>query len=285
MNLIQAVVFSALQSLSDILPLDSRIAEHLLNGQVQWESAPPSLLALIKLGTFSAITLYFRHDVLSLISSFLSVIIFRRKPMTMDERLPFFILLSVLFPILSHSVVLTHLQKQEIQFWVYPLISMGLVFALSFADQLSRRTKASYDWTVKEAVILGVVACSSNLPGMGFMTAALITALLSNFNREAASKYAFLVLAPYLVFQTILSWSQSDATGATLIQGGEQILIASVTLDLLAALLSLTAAFVLTWICISSWMKSVDRGAIRSALVLRTLLVISIPVTHWLMNR
>jgi hypothetical protein len=53
-----------------------------------WAPPPTVFIGAMSFAAFLAVFFYFIHDWASLISNFIQLIIYRRKPMTLDEKLP-----------------------------------------------------------------------------------------------------------------------------------------------------------------------------------------------------
>jgi len=283
MNLLQVILLSVFQPLSDLLPLDSHLPQRFFTDVLGWETGSASLHATIKGASLLGVLVFFRHDFLSILSSLLGVIAYRKKPMTIDERLPFFILVCATLPILTFTFAQKLWAESNIPTWAHLALSLSFVGLLSFSERMNRRSKAFYDWTLLESVLMGVGLCLGALPGLGYLSMALLIAFLRNFNREAAAKFAFLILAPYLAFQALLYRSEIDGT-TPLITGGEQVLIEGLSLNHLGVALVFATSLMTTLFCLSTWMKSVDRGAIRSVLILRVLLILAVPITAWMIR-
>src|SRR5688500_4363467 len=96
MTTLQAVIFAILQGFSEFFPVSAAAHRKLLAYFVGWPEPSGDFMGALYLGSFLAVFLFFIHDWASLLSSLIQVIVYRRKPMTLDERLPFFLILSAL---------------------------------------------------------------------------------------------------------------------------------------------------------------------------------------------
>src|SRR6188768_4265884 len=100
MTLFQAVVHSVLHGFAEFLPISVSAHHSLLAYVLGWPAPAGAAMGAMGLGASLALLVHFRHDWASMISSFLTVLIYRKKPMTLDERLPIFILVATL-PVLG----------------------------------------------------------------------------------------------------------------------------------------------------------------------------------------
>jgi undecaprenyl-diphosphatase len=71
------------------------------------------------------------------------------------------------------------------------------------AENFSRKNKGMFDWTWIDALILGIAQIAAFIPGCDRLTAMLPAALLRNFNREAAAKYAMFASMPFLAASSL----------------------------------------------------------------------------------
>jgi undecaprenyl-diphosphatase len=203
MTTFQAIVFAIIDGISEFLPISSKAHHILVPYLVGWQQPTGALLGALTLGSFMAVFIYFRHDWASMISSTLQMIIYRKRPMTMDERLPLFIAVTSL-PILLGTYYLRN--------WVAeldwnPAVIAGVLAAIGiplwFFDYWSRKTKSIYDMNWVHAGIIGTIQAFSLLPGIDMLSCVLIGAFFCNYRRDAALKYAYFAAAPILLIRSI----------------------------------------------------------------------------------
>jgi len=236
MTTFEAILHSILHSFSEFVPVASGAHRAFLTYATEWPAPSTLFQGAIGFGAFLAVFLYFWNDWASIISSFLQVLIYRKKPMTMDERMPFFLTLSSLPPLIAWTYL-----REDLQ----PTVAAPLVFAFTmgffglplwFADPFSRRNKNMSAWNWKDALGIGLAQIFFLVPGCGIQGCSLPLALLRNYTREAALKYTFLAMTPVLLFVSLfqlrglsfknpmpspeISWlSLGTATVVTLVSG------------------------------------------------------------------
>jgi undecaprenyl-diphosphatase len=198
MTTLQAAVYGTAQGFAEFLPISPEAHRALIAYFLSWDAPSSDMMGAFYLGTFLASLLYFRHDWASFISSFLQVVLLRRRPMTMDERLPFFMLVAIL-PL---AAVWHYASEQLGAMNLDPLRLSGLLAlfgaVLLFAESRSRRNKASYDWNWGDAILVGLFQTLAFVPGAGRITGVLAIAFLRGYQREAAYKFAFYCGMPLL---------------------------------------------------------------------------------------
>src|SRR4051812_31888911 len=96
MTTFQAIVYGILHGFTEFLPISASAHRILLAYVMGWTEPSGAFLGALSVGSALALLAYFIHDWLSMLSSFLQIIIYWKKPMTLDERMPLFITLSTL---------------------------------------------------------------------------------------------------------------------------------------------------------------------------------------------
>jgi undecaprenyl-diphosphatase len=210
MTTIQAIIYSIMRGFTQFLPVSWDAHKLLLPYINHWPDTAGPLDAAMAMGVLLALLVYFRHDWASQISCFLQVIIFRKKPMTLDERMPFFLFIATL-PVL---VAGGYLKENVIHLEWTPLMIVALLAAfgvlMSFSDSFSRRTKGMSDWNWFDAGVVGLFQLATVFVGFGSLTASFVAGMLKNYNREAAAKFAFFTLAPILTLEVIQEFHKVD---------------------------------------------------------------------------
>ena len=204
MTTFQAAVFGAIHGFAEFLPISANANRNLVAYLLNWQAPGSVFVGALSLGAFLSILIYFRHDWASIVSCFVQVILFRRRPMTLDERLPFFILLAT-FPV---AIAWYYFSGRLGQFHWTPLLTAATLAAsgllLWFFDSFSRKNKKMLDWTGGSAFFVGIFQLGALIPGCGRQTAALSASLLRNYSREAGARFAFFAAAPLLAASAYL---------------------------------------------------------------------------------
>ncbi|MEK6579787.1 MAG: undecaprenyl-diphosphate phosphatase, partial [Bdellovibrionota bacterium] len=147
MTTFQAIILGIIGGFSEFLPVGAGLHHKIAPFFLGWPELTGPALGAVALGTFLSAMIYYRHDWASILSSLLQVILFRKKPMTLDERLPFFLFLTTL-PTLAARVYLTDLlPPQLLTNMLVSAIILGLfALPLLFLDSWSRKNRGMFDW-------------------------------------------------------------------------------------------------------------------------------------------
>lgn len=272
MTTFQAVVYAAIHGFTEFLPVSAEAHARLLSHFTSWALPGDALAGAFSLGAFFSLLVYFRHDWASILSCFLQVIIYRKKPMTLDERLPFFLALTAL-PIGIAGFYFPHYFSATE--WTPPLIAALLAafgIALWLSEFMGRKNKGMLDLSWMDTLFLGLFGALSWLPGCGQMTAILFGAQFRNYRIEAAAKYSFFALAPMLALSTFLKLRDVDFHSAAPMAG----------LSWLSFFVALAVTFLTGMLAIGGFMRQVQRKRIGSYTIYRLLLALGVAAHHWL---
>jgi undecaprenyl-diphosphatase len=210
MTTFQAIVFGIIHGLTEFFPVSSSAHAILVPYVLNWPEPTEALSGALALGALLALLIHFRHDWASIISCFLQVVIFRKKPMTLDERLPIF--LAITSAPLAIVWYYFHEKLAEIS-WSPLTVALTLVafgVPLWLSESMSRKNKNMFDWNWLDALLVGLAQAFTVIPGCGRMAAQLPGAYSRNYSREAAVKYCFYATAPVLLATAIASLRHLD---------------------------------------------------------------------------
>ena len=204
MTLFQAIVYAIVNSFSQFLPISYSAHQTFVPLVTGWPIPEGPLDSMIHLGFLGALLLYFRHDWLSMFSCFLQVLIFRERPMTLDERLPFFLFLTALPTLLCAK----YLGNQLPAFSVFSIagVFLGATFVLGYLEKSNKNSKGMFDWKWRDALFLGIFQVFGIIPGGDPFTGILFGAFFLNYQITPAVKYAYYSLFPILVMQVLTQW-------------------------------------------------------------------------------
>jgi undecaprenyl-diphosphatase len=206
MTLFQAIITAVVGAFAEIFPVGPGAHFTLLEYFFGWNSGHPSLQGAIELGLFLALLFSLRHDFLAQVSSLLQVVVYRKAPRAMDERMPLFVLIAAVFPVaaflLLHGGAIPGLDLSPINPAERPYV-FAAVFGLcgipmAFFDGYMRKNKSIYDWNFVDATLVGIGSALVAIPEIGRTTGAFTVSPLRNYSREGAGKFILYVATPVL---------------------------------------------------------------------------------------
>lgn len=202
MNYLYIAILGLLQGLTEFLPVSS--SGHLVLAQHFLGFDPPgiTLEVCLHFGTLLAVLVYFRQDVLALLTAL--------KPQkTTSEntkahrRLLGYLLISTIvtgaigFPL--KDVFETAFESP--MFVAGMLLVTGCILMLSLIPR--GRDLTVFNLGLKRAAILGLGQAVAILPGISRSGTTIITALLTGLTRADAARYSFLIAIPAILGATL----------------------------------------------------------------------------------
>ncbi len=274
MSTFQAVIYSVINGISQFIPISASAHQILVPDLMDWPQFNGIFWGGLTLGSALALLIYFRHDWASMISCLLQVIIFRKKPMTLDERIPLFLMITTL-PI---GVTSYYFDEQISQFAWTPLnvsvILAGVGVPLWFFDSFSRKTKNIFDLKWIDASIIGIFQATAICPGWDPLTSVLLATAFLNYKREPALKYAYFSLTPILFAKSFLYLK------------GFNIHLSSPmnNISWLSFLIGFLISLLIGLLSIGGFMKHVQQKGLSRYIIYRWTLAFSVYIVHWIRN-
>ncbi len=262
MTLVQALVYALVHGVTQFLPVSVETHLLILSEVLGWATPGAALMAALSIGSAAALLVFYRHDWASLVSSFLRVVLLRRKPMTLDERLPFYLLLTWAPYFLAAEPLREALSLSNPNLGQAALGLIVFSFPLAFAERLSRSNRSQLDWTWKTALWLGFAQLLAVLPGSDAMTLFWIAAMVVHYRREAAVKYAMLAAMPRILTSAVQLGSELNFSAPA----------AGSDLSWLSFALGIVVAFAGASLAIASWVRHAERRGVTPYWVYRVLI-------------
>ena len=274
MTLFQDLILAAIKGILVFLPLPTPPHHLILTRVFGWDTADPLISASILLGCILVLLVYFKDDWASAIASGLRVVLTWHKPQSLDERMPFLILMTTLPTVLlSHFLpsignafegTLVH------EFGTFGILgTLGslillLGIGLSWITGRSKSNRSLPNWSFLDAGLLGMLLPLSLVPGIDRGAWILLLCFFRNFHREASAKIYFFSLMVLLISDL---FAISQAEHFSLIQ---QFKESSWDKPFLSFLL----AFFMAWMVLGAFFKSLNSGTLfRGFLAYRIALI------------
>lgn len=194
MNTMQAVILGIIQGVTEFLPISS--SAHLIMVPVfyGWSDQGVGFDLAVHFGTLAAVLLYFRRDVGVLLYD--GVCSVRRRAHTGQSRLAWAVIIGTIPTGLAGLLLLDLIETmlRSIQIIFVTTIVFGLL--LGWADSRKHQTRELHEVTFKDALLVGFAQAISLIPGTSRSGITITAGLLLGLNREAASRFSFLLAIP-----------------------------------------------------------------------------------------
>ncbi|GGI95726.1 undecaprenyl-diphosphatase 1 [Shewanella hanedai] len=253
MDTFQVIVLALIQGFTEFLPISSS-AHLILPSQILgWEDQGLAFDVAVHIGSLLAVILYFRKEVVSLLTSWVASI-FKGKQ-TDDSKLAWWIILATL-----PAVVLGFTLKDLIEEYlrgpgVIAITTVIFGLLLWWADRMSRCELTEYQTGWKKALLIGFAQALALIPGTSRSGATITAALMLGLGREAAARFSFLMSIPVILGAALLM-------GKDLVESGHAIDYTSLALGILVS-------FVAAYVCIHLFLKIISRMGMTPFVIYR----------------
>ncbi len=197
MDWLQVVTLALVQGVSEFIPVSSSAHLILVPVLTEWEDQGLAFDVALHLGSLLAVVLYFRRDLTAMTGSWFRSLQTRQPDA--DARLAWAVLLGTI-PVGLVGLAYKDVIETVLRSPLY--LAAGLiVFAipLAWADLRYRgnRTESQINW--KDVLVVGCAQALALFPGTSRSGITITAALFMGMNREAASRFSFLLSIPVIV--------------------------------------------------------------------------------------
>jgi len=199
LDFLKAVVLGLIQGLTEFLPISSSAHLRIFPELFGWGDPGAAFTAVIQIGTELAVIIYFRKDIWRIGSAWIRSLFDPSLRGTLDARMGWYIIVGSL-PIVVLGVLLkTVIERDFRSLWVIgtTLIVLGVV--LGIADRVGRSERTFKQMSLNHAVYLGLAQAMALVPGVSRSGATISVGRFLGYDREAATRFAFLLAIPAVV--------------------------------------------------------------------------------------
>jgi undecaprenyl-diphosphatase len=198
-DLLEAVVLGTIQGLTEFLPISSSAHLRIFPELFGWGDPGAAFTAVIQIGTETAVLIYFRKDIWRIGSAWFRSLFRPEYRGHFDARMGWFIIVGSL-PIVVLGVLLKDIIERDFRnLWIIgtTLIVLGIILGVS--DRIGSSDKRIKQITLRDSVLMGCAQALALIPGVSRSGATLSMGRLLGYEREAATRYAFLLAIPAVV--------------------------------------------------------------------------------------
>jgi len=199
LDLLKAVVLGLIQGLTEFLPISSSAHLRIFPEWFGWGDPGAAFTAVIQIGTELAVLIYFRKDIWRIASAWLRSLFDPSWRGHLDTRMGWYVIVGSL-PIVILGVLLKETIENDFRsLWIIgtTLIVLGVV--LGIADRVGSNRRAVEQMTLQHSVFLGAAQAMALIPGVSRSGATISMGRFLGYEREAATRFAFLLAIPAVV--------------------------------------------------------------------------------------
>ena len=199
----EAILLGIVQGLTEFLPISSSAHIRILGAF--WSNAEDpgaTFTAITQIGTELAVLIYFRKQIIGIISAWLRSIFSRKfKTVATNEerataRMGWYVIIGSL-PI----VVMGYLFQDTIRttfrsLWLVAIVLIVFGVALGLADRYGQNTRTMANLNIPHGILYGLAQCLALIPGVSRSGATISMGRILGYERKDALGYSFLLAIP-----------------------------------------------------------------------------------------
>ena len=199
LDFLKAVFLGLLQGLTEFLPISSSAHLRIFPELFGWGDPGAAFTAVIQIGTELAVLIYFRKDIWRIGSAWVQSLYKPELRGRLDSRMGWYIIVGSL-PIVILGILLKDIIEQDFRnLWIIgtTLIVLGII--LGIADRIGRSDRGIDKMSLKHSVLFGLAQAAALIPGVSRSGATISMGRFLGYDREAATRFAFLLAIPAVV--------------------------------------------------------------------------------------
>ena len=199
LDFLKAVVLGVIQGLTEFLPISSSAHLRIFPELFGWGDPGAAFTAVVQIGTELAVLIYFRKDIWRIGRAWLRALWDPAWRGHLDARMGWYVIIGSL-PIVILGVFLKDIIERDFRnLWIIgtTLIVLGLI--LGIADRVSSDRLRIKDIRLRDAVLMGLAQACALVPGVSRSGATISMGRFLGYQREAATRYAFLLAIPAVI--------------------------------------------------------------------------------------
>lgn len=203
MSLYYLLIAAVIQGITEFLPISSSGHLILLPALSGAQDQGLAIDVAVHVGTLLAVILYFWRDVRSALVGLGRLA--RGKVDTPGAMLAFLLILSTVpVMIVGLAIKLAGLDEAMRSVAVIGWTMLGFGIVLYWADRTGATTKAKDDWTLKDAVAMGLAQVIALIPGTSRSGITITAARKLGYDRESAATLSMLMSIPTIIASGVL---------------------------------------------------------------------------------
>lgn len=211
MSLFTLFLLALIQGITEFLPISSSGHLILLPSLMGTEDQGQAIDVAVHVGTLGAVILYFWRDVKAAIAGTPRLLTGRID--TPGAKLAFLLVIAtipvILFGLfLEITGIYDSLRSIAVIGWT--MLIFGLV--LYWADQTGGTEKHSNDWSLRDAIVMGLWQAIALIPGTSRSGITITAARYLGYDRESAARVAMLMSIPTIIASGVFAGAEVIAT-------------------------------------------------------------------------
>jgi undecaprenyl-diphosphatase len=199
MDLLTAAIRGVIQGLTEFLPISSSAHLIVLPWLFGWPKEALEFDVYLHVGTALAILCFFWREWVVLAREAILGLATRQPFANAERRLAWYIVVGTLPAAVLGLAFEKHVEEtlRSPLITVFTLTALGVV--LYAADRFSKRCRTLADFSLADALWIGMSQAVALIPGVSRSGITISTAMFRNADRATAARFSFLLAAPVIV--------------------------------------------------------------------------------------
>lgn len=199
MGWLEALVLGIVQGLTEFLPISSSAHISIVGQFFGGEDPGAAFTAISQLGTETAVIIYFRKDIATIISRWALSLVGRVPRQDPAARMGWLVIIGSI-PIVVLGVLFRDAIDSALRnLWITVAMLAGFGLIIGVVDRLARNVRPLEELTWGHGVWFGLAQSLALVPGVSRSGASITAGLALGYTRESAARYSFLLAIPAVV--------------------------------------------------------------------------------------
>lgn len=217
MSILDAIILGIVEGLTEFLPVSSTghltIAEKLLGKDIDADSVT-AFTAVIQVGAIVAVLIYFREDILKLLSALFGGLRNEERRRSDPNWRFFWLIIIGSIPIGIVGLAAKGLIEGPFRnLWVVAAALIAWSAVMVYAEREARQERGEPQLSPRDVIVIGLFQCLALIPGVSRSGATISAGLLRGLDRVTATRLSFFLAIPALVAAGLLELKDSLGQG------------------------------------------------------------------------
>jgi len=219
MGWFEALVLGLVQGLTEFLPISSS-AHISIIGQLFGHGDPgAAFTAIIQIGTEVAVVVYFARDIGRIIKAWFGSLFGRVPHSDPDARMGWLVIIGSI-PIIILGLLFQNAIEHALRnLWITVAMLAGFGLVIGIVDSLATHRRTLEQLTWRHGILYGLAQSLALIPGVSRSGGTIAAGLGMGYQREAATRYSFLLAIPAVLGAGFFQLYQGVTGGANVAWG------------------------------------------------------------------
>lgn len=196
MSWLQVVVLSAVQGLTEFLPISSSGHLAIVSRIFFGADAGASFTAVSQLGTEAAVLVYFGRDIIRILKAWFAGVFDKAHRDNVDYRMGWYVIIGTI-PIVLLGVAFKDQIRSEVRnLWVIATAMLVFSAVIAAAEYFGRQDRHAEQLTWRDGLLVGLAQCLALVPGVSRSGSTISAGLFLGLDRALAARFGFLLAIP-----------------------------------------------------------------------------------------